>query len=180
MEVFDILLVGVEVSIALAGFAGVIATYQINDVTRVRRSVVGALTVIVQFSLLAALSCTIPLVLYTFGVKGVTLWLITSVVGVIFTAWGAYGSARSMKGALAKKSSRLLFLLFQGLGALVALALILNAMDLVFHREPGPIVAGIIYALSVAGYMFSRLLLLPLWRIVREQEAANSRVTSPA
>ncbi len=180
MEVFDILLVGIEASIALAGFAGVIATYQINDVTRVRRSVVAALTVVVQFSLLAALSCAIPLVLYTFGVKGVTLWLITSVVGVIFTAWAAYGGARSMKGALAKKSARLLFLLLQGLGALVALALILNAMDLVFHREPGPIVAGIIYALSVAGYMFSRLLLLPLWRIVREQEAANSRVTGPA
>jgi hypothetical protein len=180
MEVFDILLVGVEVSIALAGFAGVIATYQINDVTRVRRSVVGALTVIVQYSLLAALVCAIPLLLHTFGVKGGTLWVISSVIGAIFMACAAYGSARSMRGAIAKKSSWLLFVLLQGLGALVTLAMILNAVDLVFHREPGPVVAGIIYALSVAGYMFSRLLLLPLWRIVHEQEAANSRVTGPA
>ena len=180
MEVFDILLVGIEASIALAGFAGIIATYQINDVTRIRRTSVAALTVVVQFSLLAALACSIPLLLHTFGVKDVTLWLISSVTGVIITACGAYGSTRSMRGVIAKKSLRLLYVLLQGLGGLVALALTLNAMDLVFHREPGPIVAGVIYALTVASYMFSRLLLRPLWRIVREQEAANSRVTSPA
>ena len=39
---------------------------------------------------------------------------------------------------------------------------------------------GNVYALSVAGFMFSRLLFLPLWRIVREQEDANSSITRPA
>ncbi len=39
---------------------------------------------------------------------------------------------------------------------------------------------GNVYALSVAGSMFSRLLLLPLWRIVREQEDTNSSITRPA
>ncbi len=180
MEVFDLLLVCIEVSIALAGFAGVIATYQINDVTRVRRSTVAGLTMIVQCSLLVALVCAISLVLHTFGVKGETLWVISSVIGAIVSAVMAYGFARSMRGALAKKSSWLLYLFLQGLCALVTLAMILNAADLVFHREPGPFVAGIVFALSVAGIMFSRLLLLPLWRIVREQEGANSRVTSPA
>jgi len=180
MEVFDLLLVCIEVSIALAGFAGVIATYQINDVTRVRRSTVAGLTMIVQCSLLVALVCAISLVLHTFGVKGETLWVISSVIGAIVSAVMAYGFARSMRGALAKKSSWLLYLFLQGLCALFTLAMILNAADLVFHREPGPFVAGIVFALSVAGIMFSRLLLLPLWRIVREQEGANSRVTSPA
>ncbi len=180
MEVSNILLVGIEVSIALAGFAGVIATYQINDVTRVRRGAVAGLTMIIQCSLLAAVSCAIPLVLQTFGVKGVTVWLISSVIGAILMASRLYGFARSMRGAFAKKSSWFLYLFLQSLGALVVLANILNAVDLVFHREPGPLVAGIFFALSVAGIMFSRLLLLPLWRIVREQEDANSRVTSPA
>jgi uncharacterized membrane protein len=68
----------------------------------------------------------------------------------------------------------------QGLGALVALALILNAMNIVFHRQPGPFVAGIIYALGVANYMFSRLLLLPLWRIVKEQESEKAMGTNLA
>ena len=47
VDVFDLLMVGVEASIALAGFAGVIATYQINDVTRIRRGAVVGLTAIV-------------------------------------------------------------------------------------------------------------------------------------
>lgn len=180
MEVLDILLVGIEASIALAGFSGVIATYQITDVTRVRRGAVVGLTVIVQYSLLAALACAIPLLLHTIGVKGATLWLISSVVGAIGTASGAYDSARRMRGAIVKKSSRLLFLLLQSLGVLVTLALILNAADLVFHREPGPYIAMVVYILSVAGVMFSRLLLLPLWRILREREDADSRVSNPA
>ena len=178
MEVFDILLVCIEVSIALAGFAGVIATYQINNVTRIRRGTVAALSVIVQFSLLAALACVIPLLLHTFGVQGETLWVICSGAGAILVAIMAYSSASSMKGAITKTSSRVLYQLLQGFGALFILANILNAFDLAFHREPGPIIAGIVYALIVAGIMFSRLLLLPLWRIVREQEDANSRVTS--
>ena len=180
MEVFDLLLVCIEVSIALAGFAGVIATYQMNDVTKIRRGAVTGLTTIVQCSLLVALVCAISLVLHTFGVKGETLWVMSSVIGAIVTAVMAYGFARSMRGAIAKKSSWLLYLFLPGLCALVTLAMILNAADLVFHREPGPFVAGVVFALSVAGIMFSRLLLLPLWRILREQEDANSRVTSPA
>ncbi len=180
MEEFDILLVGIEASIALAGFAGVIATYQINDVTSIRRGAVVGLTAIVQYSLVAALVCAIPLLLHTFGVEGETLWGICSGVGAILIAGMAYGSARSMRGAITKRSSWSLHLLLQGLGVLVVLANILNAFDLAFHRDPGPFVAGIVYALSVAGINFSRLLLLPLWRIVREQEDANSRVTSQA
>ena len=180
MKEFDILLVGIEASIALAGFAGVIATYQINDVTRIRRGAVVALTAIVQYSLLAALVCAIPLILHTFGVQGETLWAISSGIGAILLASMAYNSARSMRGATTKKSSFLLYLLLQGLGALFVLANILNAFDLAFHREPGPLVVGIFHALSVAGINFSRLLLLPLWRIVREQEDANSKVTSQA
>ena len=179
MYAFDLLLIGVEVSIALAGFAVVIATYQVADVTRVRRGPVTALTVVVQYSLMAGLACGFCLCLSAFGVNGKILWTASSLVGAAFTLSGAYTSARNMRGAIEKKSSQLIFLLLQGLGALVAFAMILNALDIVFHREPGPLVGGVIYALSVAGYMFYRLLLLPLWRIVREQEEANSRVTSP-
>lgn len=178
MEVFDILLVGIEASIALAGFSGVIATFQLNDTTKVRRSTVAALTVIVQFSLVVALYCAIPLFLHTFEVKGATLWAVSSVFGAIMGLALGYRTIRDMKGAIAKKSSFWLFLFMQGLGVLVVFVLILNAADLIFHREPGPYILSVIYALSVAGFMFARLLLLPQWRIVREQEARNSKVTS--
>ena len=180
MEVFDVLLVGIEASIALAGFAGVIATFQITDVTTVRRGTVSGLTVIVHCSLSTALGCALPLLLQTFGVKGVTIWIISSVIGAIIMVVVAYGIASSMKGVTTKKSSRLLYLALQALGVLVAAAMILNALDLIFHREPGPFFAAVVYGLGLAGIMFSRLLLLPLWRIVREQEDADSRATNPA
>jgi hypothetical protein len=49
----------------------------------------------------------------------------------------------------------------------------MNALDLFFHRESGPVIAAIIWALSITGFMFSRLLLLPVWRSVREHDAAK-------
>jgi hypothetical protein len=178
VDVFDLLMVGVEASIALAGFAGVIATYQINDVTMVRRGPVGALTVIVQYSLMAALTCGVCLCLSAFGLTGKDLWATSSLVGATLIMIGAYNIAKLMSGAITKRSIKMLFLSLQGIGVIITLALILNALDLVFHREPGPFIVGIMYALSVASYMFSRLLLLPLWRIVHEQEARDSTVTS--
>jgi hypothetical protein len=46
-------------------------------------------------------------------------------------------------------------------------------LDLVFHREPGPYIAGIISGLGLVGVMFTRLLIGPLWKVVREQEATD-------
>ena len=174
MEIFDFLLVGIEASIALAGFAGIIASTQLHTLSNVSRSTMVALTVVVQFSFLSALACAIHLLLESFGVDGETLWAISSGFGAGFATGGAYVCTRNMRGAITKKSNWVLFLLLLGLGILLAFALLLNAMGLVFQKEPGPFIAGIIYALSVAGYMFSRLLLLPLWRIVNEQEAVAS------
>lgn len=180
MEAFDILLLSVEASIALAGFAGIIATYQINDVTRIRRGPVGALTVIVQFSLMTALAASLVLVLNTFGVEDAALWATGSVITGVFTANGAYSIARTMKGAITKRGVWLMFVSLQVLGASIVVTNILNMAGILFHREPGPVLAAILYTLGVAAFMFSRLLLLPLWRIVHEQEVASNREADTA
>ena len=69
MKELDILILGVEASVAFAGFAGVIATFQFGDAKKVRRADAVGLTMIVQFSLLAALVSSVPLLLYSFGNK---------------------------------------------------------------------------------------------------------------
>ncbi|MEE3331813.1 MAG: hypothetical protein VX246_13165, partial [Myxococcota bacterium] len=56
---------------------------------------------------------------------------------------------------------------------LIVISLILNVLDLVFHREPGPYIAGIIIGLGLVGIMFTRLLIPPLWEVVRKQEARD-------
>ena len=47
MEVFDVLILGAELSMALAGFAGIIATFQFRDTEKIRRADVVGLSIIV-------------------------------------------------------------------------------------------------------------------------------------
>jgi hypothetical protein len=180
MDISELLQLGIEASIALAGFAGVIATYQIGEGRRIGRGTVAAVTVITRCSLLVGLACALVLLLRTFGVDGSTLWGVSSAIGAVMMASVAFSIARSIQGETYRRSSRILYLLLQSVGGFVVLGLILNAAGLVFDREPGPFIAGAVYGLSLAGIMFSRLLLKPLWQMVRELERANSKGTSAA
>ena len=72
----------------------------------------------------------------------------------------------------------MLFGSFQAIFGIVALAQFLNASNLIFQREPGPYISGIILGLGMVGYMFGRLLLRPLWVAVSEQEATNLTKTT--
>jgi hypothetical protein len=173
----DLLLVGAEVSVAFAGFSGIIATFQFRDKTTVKRGDIVALTMIVYFSLLCAFCCILPLLLSIFGIEDATIWTICSVFGAIVMVCCMYGVDRGMRNAVRKKSLQLLFGTMQGVAALIVLFMTLfmtlNAVNVVFHREPGPYIVGIVSALALAGYMFGRLLLRPLWRAVHKQETAN-------
>ena len=169
----DLLLVGIEVSVAFAGFAGMIATFQFRDTARINRGDAVGLTIIVDFGLVSALFCALPLCLLIFNVNGETLWAICSSLAAIAVCRAMYNGHTKMKPAAVSSRSRMLFGILQGVAALITFSLILNVADLVFHREPGPFIAAILYALSVVGYMFLRLLLRPLWGAVHEQEAGN-------
>lgn len=173
MDSSDLLLVGAEIGVALAGFAGIIATFQLRDDKTIRRGDVVGLSMIVQMSLGCALLCIIPLVLSVIRVDEATVWAVCSGIGAIYTSYSSQSIHRNMRGATRKKSLRLLFGAFHVGFACVVLAQILNVMDLVFHREPGPYLIGITLGLALVGYMFGRLLLRPLWIRVREQEASN-------
>ena len=169
----DLLLVGAEVSVAFAGFSGIIATFQFRDATMIKRGDIVALTMIVQFSLLCAFFSVFPVLLLIFGIEGTTVWSISSALGAIAIASCMYGVDRGMRKAVRKKSIRILFGAMQGVAALVFLSMVLNTINVGFHREPGPFIAGIVWGLGLVGYMFGRLLLRPLWMVVRKQEGAN-------
>ena len=57
----------------------------------------------------------------------------------------------------------------------VAVALYLNAMSVVFHREFGVYFVALIVPLILSGYMFVRLVVHPLWRSVRERESLENK-----
>ena len=177
MESLDILILGVEASIALAGFAGIIATFQFAGTKEPRRTDAVGLTMILQYSLRSALGSSIPFLLYTLGVKETTVWAMCSVVLVIATAgemYAMHGGRRGIPiGRIRSKSFRRLAVIVHSINVGLILINAMNASDIFFHREAGPVIAVIIWSLSLAGFMFSRLLLRPIWRSVRVQEAAK-------
>ena len=177
MESPDILILAVEAALALAGFAGIIATFQFGVGKETRRGDAVGLTMILQLSLLAALHSSVTLLMYSFGLQESTLWTASSLVGVLLNAWGIYSYTIKVRPAIRTTSGKLLATMLQIPVICVTLILALNASDTYFHREPGPVIASILLALSVTGFLFARLLLRPIWRNVREQEAANAAHT---
>lgn len=180
METNDLLLVGTEVSVALAGFAGIVATFQFRDGRSIKRGDVVGLTMIVQLSLGCALLTVIPILLSIIGTDDETLWVICSVVGAAWGLYHMYIVDRGMRGAVKRTPLRILFGIFQGVFGLVVISLILNTVDIFFHKEPGPYLIGIVLCLSLVGYMFTRLLVHPLWQAIQKQEPANTSRTKPS
>ena len=173
MDAAELLLVGIEVSVAFAGFAGVIATFQFRGAARIDRGDVVGLTMIVSFGLWSAFFSTLPLILSIFEIEPENIWVICSGIGAIYMSYAMFYIYKSMQDAVASLATRLLFGTFQGIAAFLVLSMILNASDSVFHKEPGPYLASIFYGLCLVGYMFVRLLLRPLWKAVRAQEAPS-------
>ena len=99
MESTDLLLVGAEVSVAFAGFAGIIATFQFREAKQVKRGDVVGLTMIVQMSLNCALLSALPLLLSTFKLEATTIWTICSLYGGTYTAYSMQSVHRNMRGA---------------------------------------------------------------------------------
>ncbi len=173
MESFDVLILAVEASIALAGFAGIIATFQFSGEKEIRRGNAVGLGLILESSLMATFTCSVAIVLFSFDIKEATVWATTSVVAAAVQILGMYHGQQNSKGVERTRSVGRLSAMLYIPGLCLILLHALNVSDIFFHREAGPIIASIVYALGVASYMFSRLLLQPIWRNVRLQEAAK-------
>ena len=173
MESLDILILAVEASIALAGFAGIIATFQFGEGQDVRRGDAVGLAMIVQFSLLVALASAIPIGLFSLGLEEEIIWTASSVTGAMLIVPGLRANRKSLGGVKSKAKLRPFFMFGHIVSSCFIVVYVMNVLGIVFHRESGPLICANIWFLSLAGFMFSRLLLRPVWRNVRKQEAAK-------
>ena len=176
MDIFEMLVLGVEAGIALAGFAGIIATFQFGGAKGIRRADAVGLTIVVRDSLMPAAACSLVMLLFAFQISESTTWTLGSLWVSTATLYAMYSSSRLLRHDFERKSFLLVWVSVYGLAALSMLANILNAVDVVFHREAGPVLMGIVLGLGNSAYTFSRLLLTPIWRMVRATEAAASEV----
>lgn len=173
MDESSLLLEGVEVSVALAGFAGIVATFQFRDNSKVRRGDMVGLTMLVSFSLVIAFFCALPLALGVFSIRDTTIWAVTSSLGAIYVFNSMWFVHRRMHSVRMKARTRRLFAALQAVAGLLAVLNILNAANVGFSREPGPHIASLLFGLCLVGYMFVRLLVRPLWKVVHDQEAQS-------
>jgi hypothetical protein len=174
MNPSDQLLTFAEISVALAGFAGIIATFQFREQRRLTRGRVLDLSMIVNISLLSAFFSVFPLALLVFGFEEKTVWAICS--GIAGAIWISVLIFVVQNMSTQSVSSRLqLFFAFIILYSLAtAVILFMNALGIIFDQHFAPYFSSFILAFFLVCFNFSRLLMHPLWKALRKQEISSS------
>jgi len=174
MEEAGQLLTLTQVAIAVAGFAGVIGTFQFKEGEKIRRGDAVGLSMIVNTGIMAAFYSILPFLMSNFGIRDEIVWAISSGSGtVIYIIFLFYAARRLKKFKMYKTINKLLVFFLFFVAFIIIIINIMNAFNIVFKREFGPFYISLIYALGSVCYMFSRLLLRPIWRTIRKQESEN-------
>ena len=167
------LLLMTEVAVALAGFAGIVAAYQFREGTNITRGDALGLAMLVNIGLVAAFFSLLPLAIYNIGTSEQTTWRLSSGLMCLNYCVFTYFITVNMKGINVRKlSSKMTYALLYVVGIVIFVVNALNAMNVYFDGEFGPFFISLMLPLIVAGYMFARLILRPLWRNIHEQEKA--------
>lgn len=167
MEGADLLLVGAEVSVAFAGFAGIIAAFKFKDEHQISRGNYEGLSIIVNFGLGGAFFCLLPLVLSLFGIADTKTWSISSLIFGFFLSYHFYNLLKGARASNMKPKTKSFFSAVFALSAVCVISMFANSAGVIFAQEPGPYVATIMFGLGLVGLMFSRLLLKPLRRSIQ-------------
>jgi len=171
MEESAILLTLTQVDVAFVGFAGIIAAFQFKDDFKLKKSDVIGLKVIIHTGLLGIFLSLLPLILSSFGLKDSEVWTSCSAIASInFLTVIFYRGKQIKQSKTRKRSSFPIFLFNFSIMILVAIINLLNTFDIVFHREFGPYFISLIVPLGLVGFMFSRLLFLPIMSTINNRE----------
>jgi len=164
----DQLLTIAEISVALAGFAGIVATFQFRQSDRVTHGQAISLSMIVNISLVGAFFAAFPIGLINSGVEEALVWSISSfLMGLNQFTFAAYLYRNSALSSL-KALVRNLYVLFYVVSTLIGLSLFMNAFGLIFNQVFAPVYFTFLFNFALVGFTFSRLLMYPLWKSVRE------------
>ena len=179
MDGTDQLLIVTEVSVALAGFAGVVSAYQHKEGVHIRRGDALGIAMMVNIGLVDAFFSVLPLILFGLGLSEVLSWKVSSaLMATNYAVFFGY-IIRNMRGVRVRKiTAKLVYgALYLG-GFLILLINLANTLGIGYNGVSGPFFVSLILPLIVAGYMFARLVLRPLWRSVRDHEALGPNQVS--
>ena len=171
MDGSDQLLIVTEVSVALAGFAGVVSAYQYKEGAHLRRGDALGIAMMVNIGLVDGFFSVLPLILFGLGLSEVLSWKVSSaLMAANYLVFATY-IARNMRGVTVRKLvAKLIYAALYLSGLLIFFVNVANAVGIGYHGEQGPFFLSLVLPLVIAGYMFARLVLRPLWRSVMDHD----------
>lgn len=156
-----------EISIALAGFAGIVATFQFREGNSPSAGKIVALTIIVNMGLSAGMFSFLPLLLFSFISDEAIVWFVASYLMAIYACYMMFFVQKNMHGKVRRNRVRFLFSTYQIIAGLLILILLLSGANLGIERGLGPYLLALMFGLYLVGTNFMRLLLSPLWKRYR-------------
>ena len=161
MEGSDVLIVIAEVSVAFAGFAGIVAVFRQRDLEEWAPVDAVRFRFMVECSLMTILFALLPFVFHHLGASPTATWsacsglMAAAVTALLVIASFRIGYLRSEASGFSPALLR-----FVQAGTLLTLALlVLNALRIGFTAEFGPYLAALAWLLVASGINFFRLLL---------------------
>ncbi|MCE2614215.1 hypothetical protein LVD13_14670 [Flavobacteriaceae bacterium D16] len=171
MEESSILLTFTQVTVAFVGFAAIVATFRFRDEFTIKKNDAIDLELIINTGLVGAFFSVLPLALSSFGLEDTSVWALCSgIMSLNYLGFIYYLFRKVAISKIRRKKSRLIVILYFSIGLLVFIMNLMNALNIHYKREFGPFLISLIYPLTMVGYMFTRLLFLPIWRTLKNQE----------
>ena len=159
-----------EISVAIAGFSGIVATFQFQPHAPPKSGDIVALTIIVNMGLSVAALSYLPILLFSYTSSEAVVWSISSTVAAVYMCYMMYFIQANIRGRVKRKSTRVLFALYQFVGAAIVLGLVLNAINIGIERGLPVYLTATLYGAYLAGWNFIRLLLRPIWKVYRRSQ----------
>ncbi|WP_444921596.1 hypothetical protein ACJJID_04065 [Microbulbifer sp. CnH-101-G] len=170
MKEIDQLIIALESCIVLAGFAAIVGTLQPKKTRKITKGRIVSLAMIIYISLVNALLAAFTLILSNFGISDQNLWSLSSFAMSAATTFSIIYLWIKKRLKTVSKAAKITYFLLFGLAGTMVLVNLLNALGIGFNKEYGPYFLSFVLNLFIVGYAFSRLLMRPMWEVVRENE----------
>ena len=166
MEGSDVLIVIAEVSVAFAGFAGIVAVFRQRDLEEWAPVDAARFRFMVECSLATILFALLPFVFHHLGASPTATWSACSaLMAAAVVCLLVIASLRMRRVRSQTSGFNTALLRFLQAGSLLMLALlVLNSLRIGFTGEFGPYLAALAWLLVASGVNFFRLLLFGVGR----------------
>ena len=161
MQATEVLTVVAEISIALAGFTGIVVAYRQRGLDELLPHELVRLRFMLGVACTTLLFAFLPFLPHYFGLAPSSTWIVSSAamaVGLLFLALTIYSRAKSHLNRM----SLAWFVTYVAGSALFALMALTNTLELLGPPGPGQYLAGLGWLLFVSISLFVRLILAPL------------------